>query len=561
MTLFLALMATTKSPSWAQQSISSWVHQRCAIPLESAAFVSQDASSPVGSFVLGGGAQAVLAGGSSVWRYESDGSWIAEAVSLGNKGTQVFTEHGSYQNEAALLSAHDGANVSPVWSDSSVGYNFVRRVASAENTDLHVSTHQEYADETHASRHAVLRCFDSTSSSPRWTFNSPILIGSHDHSAVAISDDGQTIVLAIYDSSSGGTVVSVFGPDSATPTAETELSTLGGFGALALSSDGSTLAVSAPYKQTILDLEGLVVEHSVVTVTGAQYGDVAVSADGDLVALGTPGDFTVFQRGEQGGYHESYAFPVDPGVVVRGLALSEGGDVLIAGLQSFSQMNDARIVIVDLDQAVVVQDFTIQGAGSYQNTIQELACSRDGSSYVLGMWGDEQDTVPEVMVFETHSTVPLLADFLPGSVNDLDFSADGSWLAVASKGVHANTWGTGGSISLYRVGLVDLAVSGVPRPGATVSVEHLLREGSSNRVLVATGLLDTPLLDSSFGSGLLYLDPATIVELPSATAGEDHVAHAPLTLSGAVGSTVYIQAVDVEESALSLDWVQVTLLP
>lgn len=501
-----------------------------------------------------------------VWSFVSDDTWIAETVGLGNEGTQVITEYGFLENRVALLTGHVSEQPAAVWSDQASELNHARHVASSENIDLHVSVHQEFTDQTLNDRHAVMRVYSSASAAPLWRFDSTAPITNHTHSWADLSADGNVIALLVYDQTQGGTILSLFEPGSAVPVHEELLSTLAGFEDAKLSADGSTLLISAPLKQTVYDVENRVVAYSTFTVAQGQYGGVALSENGDVVAIGTPGDLTVLEKDAEGLYQETFVYDLPPGTFFRSPALSANGETLAVGLQSFASISSAQILAVDLTTQTIELDVVLQGGGDLQNFVQDIQCSADGRRVAVGLWGDEDNLVPELLVYSLElqdPTNPLLSEYLTGSVNDMDFSANGEWLGVASKGSHANVWGTGGAVSLYRVGLVDVSVSGVPQPGALVDIEHQVRAGSSSQVLVATALAETPIEGSTYGTGSLYLDPTTIVELPVTVSGAEHVSISPFQIAAEaeVGTTYYMQAINLTEGSLSGDWVKMTLVP
>lgn len=508
----------------------------------------------------------VTGNSSLVWSLDSDNTWIAETVGLGNEGTQVITEHGFYANEVALLSSHVEGAAASIWSDQENEYNFVRHVASSRSSDVHISVHQEYVDSSFTQRRSVLRRYSSASSTPLWTYESGALITNHTHSWGTVSANGQVIVLLVYDEHHGSTRATFFSADSPVPVHEELISTLAGFEEAELSDDGSTMVISARHKQTIYDLTTFSVAHSVYTLGQPQHGGVGISADGSTVTFGTPGALSVFERDEFGAYQQAFVFDLPPGAFLRSPTLSADGLTLVAGVQSFGNSSDARFVVVDLPTQSIQLDVQLQGGGHLQNFIQDIQCSSDGSRFAIGMWGDENDLVPELVVYSLdvpNPSQPVLAEHLPGSVNSLEFSADGEWLAVASKGVHANVWGTGGAVSLYRIGLVDVSISGVPIAGSSVTLKHQLRAGTNSRVLVSSGLLDTPDENSTYGAGTLYLDPQSIVELPATISTEFHVAETAFEIPAGtpVGTTYYMQAIDLDSAELSRDWVKLTVVP
>lgn len=504
-------------------------------------------------------------GGSGLhWQIVSDGTWLAQTVGLGNCGTQVFTEYGWYFNEAALLSAHDGPIATPVWVDQCLLPNTLPVVSSSSRMDVHVSLHQQFIDPDQVWRVPVVRKYGSGMAVPDWTYESPLLLSSLDRAEVEVSADGGRIVLVAYDAAAYGTSLTVFGPDSATPVAESTVNTLGSFKAQSLSPDGSTLAVSSNVTLCVIDTTTGALAWQDYVLGTPQYGALVVSNGGDYLAHGTLGVFHVLKREVGGAYTPLGSIELEPATYCRRLAISENGSTLVAGVHQFNDKSYVRFLALSLPELEVIFDTELTGGGDLQNQICKLECSTDGKRFAAGLWGDGDDLLPEVLAYSVDSTVPLLAEHLPGSVLDLDFADNGKWLAVASKGVHANVLGGGGAISLYTVGLQDVTVDGVPSIGNTVQLEHHLREGTATVFLVATALADEPIANSGLGEGLLYLDPATMITLSPTAADVNHVARTPYVIpseASSIGTNLYLQAVDLDLPRLSRDWVKLTILP
>lgn len=502
---------------------------------------------------------------SLLWRVTSDGSWIAETVSLGDRGGQVFCERGALDNHTELYSSFDATGPTPAWSDDQVQFSFAPKARSSEVGGVHIALHQEYADSVQLWRRGVLRKYSASSAGiADWTYASPVLTINEKHTSCALSSDGQVIVLLAYDASSLDTRVTVFSPDSSQPLHESLLPTFGEPLALDLSADGSTLAVASNLKLVLFDVAaGLLLEEQ-FTLGEPQFGALSLSGDGGLLARGTLGELSISARDIQGTYAEVLSLPFSSTTFCRRVDLSEDGSTLVAGLNDSSDGSSARLLSLDVPSAQVLFDLTLTGSGTDLNLISRLECSATGQRFAAGVWGDSAGLVPKVLVFRRDSPEPILADSLPGSVLELDLSADGRRLAVASKSTHAMQWGSGGALSLYRVGSPELDAEGTPHSGATIQVRHHLRPDSESKLLVGTALAASPAPALELGSGLLYLEPSSLWSLPVVTADSEAVASHALQLpssSVSVGSSYYVQAIDLSSGELSRTWLQVTILP
>jgi hypothetical protein len=467
-----------------------------------------------------------------------------------------------------MYSAHEtvapGGPPSAVWDRVETAYNFVRDLDSASDGTMAVSLHQILSPGQGALRHTRLRKFSTVSGELLWDYESPVQIPGHSFSGVGISADGEIVVQLVYDSFIGRTRVTAFDATydstSPAPTLDLELHTYGHFRGFELSGDGSTLLIGSDMALTFFDVgSGQVLEQKFLIGT-PQYGALSVSGDGSVACFGTYGRVIAYARGEGGGFTSTFEVPLGPGQYAASVAVSENGSTLAVGAQNFGQQEDARIVSVDAMTGEVLWDRTFAGLGTHQNIVAELSITPDGKRFAAGLWGDEGDLVPEVMVFKRGSPEPILSYHLPGSVLALDLAPGGHDLAVGSKGTHANVLGGGGSLSYFKVGPVDLGVTGIPRLGQEVTIEVAVRSGGTGRVLVSKGLAPQPVEAPQFGTGLMYLDlDQLVVDLGSVPADEDHIARS--TYSVVLDQTVYVQAVNEHLGRLSSAWVPITPVP
>ncbi len=519
-------------------------------------------SATVPLFAAGGGGQQDLSGSlnsSLLWRRESDGSWIAESASLGNHGTEVFVEYGDFDNRVALLSGHASTAETALWQVDQMNLNVRRRVDSSEFTSVHASAHLLY-DEVADIWQAQLRKFSLGSTAPDWQFDSSIVSLSPDYLDVAVSDDGQHIVLVEWDPTLSSSRVSLFGPDSGIPVAIHAVPSFGGVRRFQLSEDGSTLLLVSNQKVTLIDVASGAVLYDDYLFGIAEYFSFAISGDGSVLAYSKLDTIRTYHRDEAGTYESGIVHASGAGQYARAMDLSMNGGVLFTGLQKLTNLNGVRFQAIDTATGAVLLDQELQGSGALPNLIETVECSSDGTRFAAGLWGDADGVVPEVLAFEVGETGPILAEDLPGSVYSISLSPDGRHLAVASKGVHSSVWGGGGAFSLYRVGQPELEVDGLPLENTLVQLRHHLRDGLQGRVLVATQLADTPVAAPQYGDGLLYLDPASLVELPVQTGASDNFALTPYLL-GAAGSEIYLQAVHIDRGQLGRSWIKVTVAP
>jgi hypothetical protein len=93
------------------------------------------------------------------------------------------------------------------------------------------------------------------------------------------------------------------------------------------------------------------------------------------------------------------------------------------------------------------------GSGSFQDTVQGAQASADGSLFAVASWGLQDNAHPEVQVFDRDLNLVGSID-TPGSPFSIDMTADGLYVVVGGKHVHANTFGNGSDSYSYRTGPV-----------------------------------------------------------------------------------------------------------
>ena len=499
------------------------------------------------------------------WSFDSDGSWIADTVSLGDRGAQVFSEVGAYVNSRVLFSSGDSGVATAIWSDAQLGFNFHRQVASSADSNVHASMHQAFVDANMSWKRAVLFKYSSDRSVPDWSFEFPGLIVNHSHSKVAVSADGSRIVGAVYDSAALATHVAVFGEQSSTPLYSHQVSTFGAFEGFVLSADGKRAAFRSTMKLVIFNLESGVLEHEEYLLNSTFYGALALSADGSTLAMGTGNEVLAYQLEEGGGnnYAKILSEPLGAGNFATRLGLSGNGQALYWSVNNFSTPSRIELHGFDLLSGATLIDYQNPGSGSYLNLAEGLEVSGDGQRIALGLWGDENDQVPELLLFQAGNNTPLASFATGGSISALDMSPSGSHVVIAARGAHATQFGGGGSLMLFEVPGVGVSFQGVPRQGATITLSQAQSGSNIARMLRSNSLEATP---SFFPSGgLLYLERAALTWLPQGSQNSQGQLETQFDLGSSaaqgLGDSIYFQGVGLAPRSLSENYLKITILP
>jgi len=495
------------------------------------------------------------------WSFQSDGSWLPGVVSLGNAGTQVFTEIGSFSTHRLLLSGYDQDPPSPVWSDGSEMLHFHQVVDSADTSDVHVVLVQEQPIGL-PYRRAVLRKYTSASADPDWEYVFDVDVYNHPYASVKVSKDGTRIVGVVHDTSTNRAVVAVFDAANQQPQQVFNVDTFGPYQQLSLSEDGTTLALRSSQKLSVVSLDGGETVDSVFIIGGAYYGALDVSADGQRVATSSGQKVSVYERGAQGlglireiqlGAY-AYTYAVD---------LSEDGERLAYGRNDTQQPGRAEVRLEIVETGARLIDFVQPGTGEFYNKVGHLELSSDGGTLAAGLAGDGTGAHPEVLVFSAGSDVPQASFDTPGTVLALDLSHDGRALAIGAREGHSSVFGGGGGYYFIDTCSADLSLTGVPSVGSTVRFGQQAMAGTPTRLLYASALAAEPRV---FGStGTLYLSEGSLSVLPGvAVADGNGVAKTDYSIpnsSTLIGTSVYFQGLGMRPRQLTEDYVKMTILP
>lgn len=495
------------------------------------------------------------------WSFESDGSWLPKVVSVGNDGTQVFTEIGSFSTQRLLFSGSDQQPPTPVWQDAGTVLHLNQAVDSSERSDVHVVLHQEQAPGG-TFRRAVVEKYTSASGDPDWEYVFPVDIYNHPYTSVRVSGDGTRIVAVVHDTQQNRAIVTVLTASGPVPERTFLVDTFGPFKALELSDDGTTLALHSGTRLSICDLDlGQVLFQQFYF--GALYlGALDVSADGDRVATSGGSKVFVYERNSTS-YNQVHVIDLGATSFNFDLELSADGDRLAYGKNDSQHPSDAKVFLEDLSTGQLLVSYTQTGVGGLSNTVGEIELSPSGETLAAGLYGDGNGTQPEVLVFEAGSNAPVAWFDAPGTVLALELSHDGSKLAVGAREGHNSVFGGGGGYYFLDTCSEDLSLTGVPSVGDTVRFGHQAPPGTPTRLLYSSSLAAEPRV---FGSaGTLYLNENSLSFMPGVSiAGGNGVSTTLYSIpnsSALIGTTLYFQGFGLRPRDLTEDYVKMTILP
>lgn len=507
----------------------------------------------------GGGAPGMVVGSGPVWSYSSAAEgWVPRTISIGDAGTQVFSAVGPFTDYSRAFSSFDIDPPVPILQYTNTAPTMRQKVASASGSDLHVETFDVDGGQP-GMRRVVFKAFSSTTAASNWTYLWPTLTNGHDKFTVRTSRDGSRIVAMVYNVNTGKLDVAVFGPTSATPQATFTVDQGASYTALDLSADGRRLALIGNLRAQIIDVPSGQVLYSTLLFVST-YSSLGLSGDGNTMAYGIDGGVRIVKRNPTTGvYALAYTYTLAGPNYCAALDVSDDGSTLAAAFNFTDAYRRVDVVALDVASYAVTMTDSVVGQGAWQNSVADVSLSADGKRFALGLWGDELGYAPELRVYRRDQAAPLRSVDLPGSIVDLDMSADGRRVAVAAKAVHANVVGSGGSLQLFEASSLDVTVQGVPHPGGTVTARLSGTPGTPAILLVSGNLATTPTTFPNIGT--VWLNRSSLT--PISAGMFDGLGHASVTLNvgPTAGSTMYLQGYSSNPRRLGTDWVKVTAVP
>jgi hypothetical protein len=338
---------------------------------------------------------------------------------------------GTYLNEPkeAELFAPDGGGV-PAWV-----YPGTEFYVDASDDAFILGALDEYAGGVN-----VIKWTGPGSGTPDWTASFPGLNVSSYGPYIAVSADGSTISALLNNS--GTTELIMFDAASSTPLVDYYATGLSFPRSSALSTDGRYAGFRTNTHVAVYDRDLNALRESIFTGFGAAPFDL--SGDADLMVYGwspmevrqwTGAAYSPLWTHSEGGYYLST------------VSISQDGSTVIGGWYN-SSFTSAKVTVHDGATGAVAWTYTFPtSSGLYQESIRRIEMTPDGSYFIVGSFGDAANLNPEVHVFDRDAgPTPYFTFDMPGSVFDVDISADGAYASACGKHVHANVSGHGGDI-------------------------------------------------------------------------------------------------------------------
>lgn len=494
----------------------------------------------------------------ALWSHPDNGEyWVGRVVALGNHGTSVFTEYDTAADRAQLISGFDSEPVTPIWNNWVSSTSQDAKVDAAELSSALVSCRQEPASGVTGPRYTIVSKFSATSAVPEWTYTfSGTTLGA---ARACISKDGSRVVAGMLDATSN-LVIAVFNANSNVPISVSTIPLGPQLRAFILSADGSKVYYASGTTANVWDVatHATVASYLLPTALDAH----AMSGNGSVFAFGGFNTVDLYVRQQAGNYLRTYQLYV-PGQAVCGrVEISEDGSTLVAGFNLWDTQLGIKIIALDVQSHLVTMTETAIGTGTLQNVVSDIAISAQGDRFAVALWGDEGDTCPELRMYRRNQNAPAALYNFPGSIFDVDISADGSRVGVAAKAVHANLYAGGGEIDLFSFDDEDFTALGVPVLGDKVRFTLSGTPGSPSRLIVAPAAANVPFNFNPIGT--LYLQRFSMTMIPIGTTDANGFVDYEYQLPAnpaLIGTNLCFQGLITIPRRLTRNWVQLTILP
>lgn len=510
------------------------------------------------------------------WQRSSSGGtegWNAQTMSMGNEGSEVFTCVGPLNDYTRIFSAFDTTPPQPTLHYSSSEFTSRHRTESADRSDVHVSLYDVSSPGTSSNlRSVVINKYSA--SRQDWTYTFPHETNGHMNNFVDVSNDGRTIVAASQNIFNGFSFDIAFFQENysssqATPTV-VSYTPPGVFRDFDMSDNGRHFLIAGSSGIQVGDVATRQITHSAPFPFGDTFASrVVLSGTGRYLAYATQTRIRIFERGTSS-YNLRHTYNI-PGTGVYEVLLdfSENDELLAAGINYSPSQFAVRVTSFDVTAPggpAVRFSKLLNGGGSYDERIADIAAAANGKRFAVGTWGNDQNLIPEILVYNRGNSEAIATIDLPGSVWDIDIAPDGKRVGVGYKHLHANIFAsTPTSYSLYEIGRRDFRLRGVPKLGNTLEFTARVRTGASSKLLCSPFNPNYTPADY-LGLGTAYVDTNNMTISHLGTGNFNNEATRTFSTNSPhfaqlAGQSLCFQGLVLSNRHLTRDWVQTTLLP
>ncbi|MBI5361858.1 MAG: hypothetical protein HZA53_01685 [Planctomycetes bacterium] len=411
--------------------------------------------------------------------------------------------------------------------------------------------------------------FVAASQSPTWNYSLPVTIPTPVGTGVHMSSDGGRCVAWAYDFNQARVFVAFLNESTGAPVSTASVLTLGAPVATSLSSDGNWFYVASANRHAVINANNGSTRYEAISFQPMSSAHL-ISRTGEIIGRGLTGGRFELLRWNGSTYSSWLTYDrgiADAGCAKAELAADDSTLALAWNRSSGYQSVDVELLRLNSSGSLNLEyQRTISSTVALQNVVKDLDLSDDGRMLAVGLSGDEGGAVPELTVYARDAQAGTwnvrMEQDLPGSVQDVDLSADGNFLVVASKGYHDNTLAGGGRVDYFSTTYRDMDTVGIPHSAGQVMITHQQVPGVSAILLASDRLANVPTVFD--GIGTLYLSRSRTSAVGTATADGTGSVNFGVQLPSApefIGTTLHFQALCINPRRLSTDTVSILVLP
>jgi fibronectin type 3 domain-containing protein len=305
----------------------------------------------------------------------------------------------------------------------------------------------------------VIKFFGPTSAIPTWEHSIGFTING-----LVLSPDGSMVYVSYYDSGQDRANIECYEFENTDPLWSVAYD--GGTSTLGMSGDGSTL-IFTQYGGGNSNMWVMDATDGSVIFNGPEYNQnpPATCYDASIIVNGDYSGYVhVYEYNETlETYEEVWSYHVSGGGSsdwIGGMAISSDGSTIAVGTLTF-------ITGGYNGQVYLFNSYSPDPVWVYENVGDyaiDLDFTDDGSLLAVASYGPINHTSADFFLFRRCSNVPMFEINTPGSLYAVDIAGDGSFCTTGGKAVHAREFGSGGV--LYNIdcdlgggfvtGIVDL---------------------------------------------------------------------------------------------------------
>jgi len=465
-------------------------------------------------------------------------AWLPRSLAFGAGGELVWCSATGSRPHVELLAAHAGGLIEPLARDDQPASALsVLSVSAGSERDALFTVAQYPAPDAQHRRTRVTRhgCASGPGTfAPQWSVD----LGrpANGPARMACDELGTRVFVAAWNDVLQSVELDVLDGASGAVLATQHLAALG-LSELAVSQDGSCVALTAGLELYVCDAGARLVHHEPLTQATRA---LALSRDGGRLAVGAGDALRILVPGVAGHVLERTIQGAAGELAVR-VDLAPDGDLAAIGWWESLAGEALRLEAFDLAQGLSLWSAAQPaGPGGLQNLPEVVEVSADGRRIALGAWGN--GVAPELTLYERGGPTPVFSADLPGSVSALALDGAGRRLAVGHKNTHANQFATTGQFRLYDTGESDLTLLATPRVGGTL--ELAARRAGASEVLFLFGRRSYTPLGVGGTAGTLWLRRPTIqtVAVAADASGAAELSRAIPNLPHLIGARWHVQA-------------------